>query len=304
VNWPHFGLYFTSEHVAIAQKLRDQQPFDAAWNLLHERGRTGAQAAQWAGFRYRFENDSAAGEEGVKRLLSCIREGFSEDVTFSTAIQELLIHLHAFEMLRDHASLEPVLQMEFTDLAIKRLAHLNELAYEPSYVEALMRALLNLVSGIVFEQEAQFQYGVDIYEQTVREDIHPQGYIQKAVQSGDGGGLYRQFVAVQSLALMAEAASHVGVNLWDYSFRGVSLMTAFAYIEYYYYFPEKWRWDTNATNQPFREYGGFLEMVYRRSAPQDLKPILDALRPIYDAAGGGLTTLSHGSPPKKRGLFT
>ncbi len=55
----------------------------------------------------------------------------------------------------------------------------------------------------------------------------------------------------------------------------------------------------------FRRYGGYLEMVNRRTGYKDLKPLLEDLRPIYDPHGGGLTTLTHGVAvkPKRRGLF-
>ena len=53
----------------------------------------------------------------------------------------------------------------------------------------------------------------------------------------------------------------------------------------------------------FRRYGGYLEILNRRTGFKDLKPLLEDLRPIYDPRGGGLTTLSHGVPVKKRGLF-
>jgi hypothetical protein len=115
--------------------------------------------------------------------------------------------------------------------------------------------------------------------------------------------LLRQVLVVEALTLMAEAAEHVGVDLWGYSFRGVSVMTAFSYIMYYYFFPDKWRWDVNITNEPFREYGGFLELVNYHAYPKDLKPLLDDLRPIYDPPGGGLTTLSHGIVRKRGGLL-
>jgi hypothetical protein len=118
------------------------------------------------------------------------------------------------------------------------------------------------------------------------------------VESGDGLGFYRQIRSVQALVLMAEAAQHAGVNLWDYTVRGVSVMTAVTYVMFYHFRPDKWRWDEGleAVIPPFfRKHAGFMEMVNRRdNRPRDIQMLLDDLRPIYDVYGGGLTTLTHG----------
>jgi hypothetical protein len=104
--------------------------------------------------------------------------------------------------------------------------------------------------------------------------------------------------------LMAEATSHIGIDLWGYSARGVSVVTAASYLLYYYYYPDQWRWDTIAEVEAkylFEENGAFLEILNRRTRPKDLKLLLDELRPIYNLPGGQ-TTLTHGLPARK-GLF-
>ncbi len=299
----HFGLYFTPEHVKTARDQRDQVPFDAAWKLLHEHEETGVQAGLWLGLRYRFNDDALAGEQAIHSLLEFMSHGLDPEMTYVDALQETLIQAHAFELVRDHAALA---EGAATFLAAfeARVVYLNNLEYERSYVESAMLGHVLLVAGIVLERDDLYQAGVQVYERMVREDIHPQGYIPKAVDANDGGGLLRQMIVVSTLVQMAEAAQHTGTDLWGYSYRGVSVMTAFSYLLYYYFFPEKWRWDKDVTNDPFREYGAFLEFVNHHAYPKDLKPILDELRPLYDACGGGLTTLSHGMTGRpKRGLF-
>jgi len=300
---PHFGLYFTPEHVKTARDQRDQPPFEAAWKLLREREETGVPGAQWFGLRYRFDDDVLAGEQAAQRLMDFIQNGLNPDMTYVDALQETLVQAHTFELIRDHAAMAEHSDAFLAAFA-ERITYFNTLDYQRSYVEDVLFGLVNLVAGIVLEREDLYQYGVDTYEAIVREDIHPRGYIQKAVEAHDGGGLLRQIMVVGALAQMAEAAKHVGADLWGYSFRGVSVMTAFSYLLYYYFYPEKWRWDPQVTNEPFREYCGFLEMVNHHAYPKDLKPILDELRPLYDSPGGGLTTLSHGmSGRPKRRLF-
>jgi hypothetical protein len=299
----HFGRYFTPAHVQAAQEQRDKPPFDAAWKVLHEHQETGLHASQWLGLRYRFQLDNPAGEQAVERLREFVGHGLDADMTYVDALQQTLILAHAFELVRDHPAMASVAEPLLKQYD-ERVRYLNQLDHERTFIEQVMLGHLNLVSGIVLEREDLYRAGVETYEEVVREDIHPQGYIQRAVAANDGGGLLRQLMVVSALVQMAEADKHVGGDLWQYSFRGVSVSTAFSYLIYYYFFPEKWRWDQQVTNEPFKEYGGFLEIVNHHAYPKDLKPILDELRPIYDVCGGGLTTLSHGMAGRpKRGLF-
>ncbi len=298
----HYGLYFSSGQVEAARRQPDQPPLREAWAMLRERQQQGAAAAQWAGFRYLFNEDAQAGADGIKSLIQCISEGFDPQVTYMQAIEETLTLCQAFEILRGHPAFEVALQMQCLDDVAARLNYLDTLDYQRSYVESLWQMLLHVVAGVVLEREGLFTAGVMVYQRAIHDDIHPQGYIGKAVEPGDGGGLLRQLLAVEALVLAAEAASCVGVDLWSYSYRQVSVMTAASYLLYYYFFPDKWRWDNGVSTEPYQKHGGFFEMINHHTALHDLQPILDELRPIYEAAGGGLTTLSHGVV-RKRGLF-
>ncbi len=298
----HYGLYFSAAQVEAARKQLDQPPLREAWAMLRERQQQGTAAAQWAGFRYLFSQDEQAGAEGIKSLIQCFVDGFDPQTTYMQAIEDTLTLCHAFELLRGHPAFEVALQMQCIDFIASRLDYLDQLDYERSYVETIWQALLHVVAGIVLERADLFSAGVTVYERVIHDDIHPQGYIGKVVEPGDGGGLLRQLLAVDGLVLMAEAASHVGVDLWSYSYRQVSLMTAATYLLYYYFFPEKWRWDQGVSTDPYHKRNGLFEIINRHTPLHDLQPILDELRPIYDAPGGGLTTLSHGVV-RKRGLF-
>lgn len=138
-------------------------------------------------------------------------------------------------------------------------------------------------------------------------DRGPEGHLPAAVEGGDEASLQRQFFVVGALVCMAEAATHAGIDLWGYNYRGISVTTAAAYITYYYYYPTQWRWATIAEEPAkalFKDAGSFLEIVYRHARPHDLKLLLEEQRPLFNAALGGLTTLTHAVPVKeRRGLF-
>jgi hypothetical protein len=188
-----------------------------------------------------------------------------------------------------------------------RVSTLENSPDKDTHTEMVWMALLNFAAGVVLEDEALLHKGIEVFKRSVTEDIRPQGFIPKAVDGKDGGSLYRQILSASALVLMAEAATHAGVDLWDFAVRGVSVVTGAMYPIYYFYTPERWRWDegisTEEAQNLFRQYGGYLEMLYRRTRHKDLKPLLQDLRPIYDVRAGGLTTLSHGAVEMKRGLF-
>lgn len=304
---PHYGLYFTSDHVGQAQRARDMEPFQSAFLYLRDREQQGAQTAQWHGLRYQFEADEHAGELAIAALERYLFEPLTEDIPYLDAVAQTMMLAQAFEMTRQHPAWRDGAQFEWLNAFQERVNVLSTSPYKDTQVENLWMAALVLVSGILLEREDVFQVGVDVFKRTVDHDISPRGHIPKAVEGKDGGSLYRQMLSVSALVLMAEAATHCGVNLWEYQNRGVSVTTAAVYPIYYFYTPDQWKWDEGITQDEsqllFRRYGGFLEILNRAIGFKDLKPLLEDLRPIYDPHGGGLTTLTHGIPVKRRGLF-
>lgn len=303
----HCGLYFTQEHIRQAQHERGSEPYLSAFLYLHDREQQGAAAAQWLGLRYRFEADEHAGTAAVTTLIGCIDEPLTADLTYLDAVAETMLLAQSFELLRDHPAWNPGDQAAWLERFQARVNDLSTSPYKDTQVENLWMAALVMMAGILLEREDIFNVSVEVYKHTIETDISPRGHIPKAVEGQDGGGLYRQILSVSALVLMAEAAAHCGVDLWGYNFRGVSVTTAAIYPIYYFYTPERWTWDAGITQDEaqmlFRRYGGYLEILNRRTGFKDLKPLLEDLRPIYDPRGGGLTTLTHGQPVKKRGLF-
>ncbi len=306
-NPQHCGLYFTQEHIRQARRDQDNEPFLSAFLYLHDREQQGAEAAQWCGLRYRFEDDERAGEAAVTTLYGCISDPLTEDITYLDAVAQTMMLAQSFELLREHPAWVPGDQVTWLNLFQERVNSLSISPYKDTQVENLWMAALVMMSGILLEAEDIFNVSVEVFKHTIETDISPRGHIPKAVEGKDGGSLYRQILSVSALVLMAEAAAHCGVDLWGYHFRGVSVTTAAIYPIYYFYTPERWTWDEGITldeaQMLFRRYGGYLEILNRRTGFKDLKPLLEDLRPIYDPRGGGLTTLSHGVPVKKRGLF-
>jgi hypothetical protein len=294
----HFGLCFNAAQVKDARRNRQREPFAAAFARLAEPPSTATPLTQalWSALRYRFNDDQAAGNQALKLL-------HSDDEPTPSAV---LIAAHSFEMLRD---LFPAAeQTRWLEKFQQQVDHLKLRAASDhsadSYVESVWQMTVSIVAGVVLEQSERFDAGAAEFQRIVAEDIHPNGYLTRAVDAHDGAGLARQISCVQALVLAAETAAHAGVDLWAFSARGVSVTTTAAYPLYYYFYPEKWRWDADlneATAQPYYQHnGGFLEILYRRTRLHDAMLLLKALRPVVDPVMGGIPTLTHGVP---KGLF-
>lgn len=301
----HFGLFFTAEHVRQAQQNAAREPFASAWAYLNAQPPQEAlYAAQGSALRWRFAGSDDEAVAALARLERVLDD--QTELPLLDGIGRAIVTAQTFEMLRDHPSATPALQAHVVDWLYERVGSLNETVYEQSYVESLWLALLTLVTGIVLEREPIFERGAQVFLTTIADDISPRGYIERAVKAGDGSAMTRTLQAVSALVLMAEAAAHVGVDLWNYQVRGVSVATAAIYPIYYFYVTDKWAWESIepvAVQAAFRAHSGYLELLYRQTGVKDLLALLDELRPIYDPLAGGLPTLSHAPPPRARGLF-
>ncbi len=304
-HFQHFGLYFTPDHVERALKNRDHEPFQAAWALLLDTDSHPAAPAsiQLNGLLYRFNDDLAAGQEAVEALQSGIGL-YDDDAPLELeALAMNVILAQCFELVRDHPAWTAETQTAWLQQYTAQVDAFNHVANLP-LVERIWLGLVNIAAGVVLEDEIRLEAGATIYRETIDNDIRPEGYLPLAVEGSDGGSLYRQLFSVNALVLMAEVASHIGLDLWGYTSRGISVVTAASYLIYYYYYPDQWRWDSVSQEEVaelFRTNGAFLEMVNLHARPKDLKLLLDDLRPLY-SLNGGLTTLSH-ALPNRRGLF-
>jgi hypothetical protein len=303
----HHGLYFTPEYTAVARRSLNQQPIASAFARLNASEPADAGSPLWGAFRYLFLDDAEAGERSILAIEELIESDIAEDTTYLDAVAETMMYAQVFEMLRDHPVFSFVRKAGWMNRLETRINMLSTSPYKDSYVENLWMAALVLASGIVLEREDIFQIGAEVFQQVVDYDIRPQGPITKAIEGGDNGAMHRQISAVAALSLMAEAAAHVDVDLWNYENRGISVKTAAIYPIYYFYTTDKWKWDkelaADEVQMWFRRYGGYLEFIRKRTQLRDLNPIVEDLRPIYTPLVGGLTTLTHGEPLRRRGLF-
>ena len=310
----HCGLYFTNEHIDRARKHRNHPPFKDAWNMLLNTEKTAPLAAlQWAGLRYRFNEDVDAGAVALPILngdmfSAAMRENLLGGTTeFRDVVCGIVALSQCFELLHDHPAYTRQQRARWLGLYSDYVSDLRQQAQEPTALETVWLGALNVVSGVVLEHKDWFDTGIAIFQHAVNDSIHPEGYVLSVVDVDDGRSLEYQISAVMALVLAAEAATHAGVDLWDHRTRGVSVLTAAAYPLYYYFYPETWPWDEGLTQEYvtriFNNYSGFLEIIngrYERPL-RAVRLILDDLRPVYHCHGGGLTTLSHAAA--KRGMF-
>lgn len=315
LNPEHCGLYFTKKHILRARKYRSHLPYSDAWNMLLNTEQTVPLAVlQWGGLRYRFDDNVDAGEEVLPNLnadmfTNAIHESLLGGTTeFRDVVCGVVALSHCFELLHDHPAYTRQQRARWLGLYSDFVGDLRLSVKEPTALETFWLGTLNIVAGIVLENKDWFDTGVAVFQHAINDSIHPEGYVLSVVDVEDGRSLEYQISAVMALVLSAEAASHVGTDLWDHRTRGVSVLTAAAYPLYYYFYPETWPWDADDITQEqvtriFMNYGGFLEIInghYERPL-RAIRLILDDLRPVYHCHGGGLTTLSHAS--SRRGLF-
>lgn len=304
----HFGIYFTAQHVEDARQHRKRAPFDAAYTWLNTAQSDDPIAdAIIDGFRWRFNADEQAAGRGV----AFIERGVGFDASGLDYVGQCMHWMalgHAFEMLRDGTTLSDEMRRGWLRVYGQHVdALLGRMPSEAlGPLDAIWRAALELVASVVLERGDMRVLGVEDFRRLVAEMVHPEGYIPAIVERGDGAALSEQVLAAKGLVLGAEAATHAGYKLWDYEMRGISARTPAIYAAAYYEYRESWRWDTppnEADNAAlYHQHGAFLELLNRQLRPEVLHATMGKLRPMFDAYGGGLTTLSHGVV-RRRGWF-
>ena len=255
-----------------------------------------------AGLRYRFLGDEARGTQAAQTLAG----GIYAEGNLRVQLMHLVASAYAFEMLHPLMA-DDARQQWATSFADAAQTLLN--APNTAYNDKLWQMTLRIVAGVVLEDEALFTSGTEAFKEVIHTDIHPDGYIRPAVQAGTDKTFLSMTQAVTALTLAAEAAIHAGENLWEYEYREVSINTPISYLTFYYYYPERWHWYENLTEDhtrtAFDQFGAFIEIASSHRNPRGVELLLEERRPFFNTYAGGLTSLTHFNivRRKKFGLF-
>jgi hypothetical protein len=306
-QFTHYGLFFTEAHLQRAQKSRDKAPFAKAFDSLESQHPDPLAEMLLNGYRYRLGN-SSAGEKAREALSIWLTESPPRD--FLIDMREAVLTAQTIELIRPLLNDTHLIEDWIAD-TIRML----ETSPDEMHLQ-LWKGVVMLAYDIVSDTPIHQNAVIALYQQAIDEWLHPEGYIPKIVDHhNEVVSFTYQLQATQGLALMAEMAKHIGIDLYSYNKRGVSVTTACAYPLYYYFYPEKWRWNgdkyrpsegvpEDTAKLLFRDHAGFLEIIAEHYKPplKAIQMILDDLRPLLDPFGGGLTTLTHAPAPRK-GLF-
>lgn len=315
------GLYATPEMAGAAAAGRETEPTRWGWAFLTEGENTVLREVPAP----TLENRKAmapvvrrALDDGEQALLSAFAAHYLED---ATAQAHTVGFLQTGYGLDGDASQRDSLERfaAATQMAALVGADAMGAAWQQAYAERFdaianspadavdveaWAALAVIVGGVLMQNREAIRHGTERVRLLIHL-IHPEGYIPQVVQGGDAATLERMLATISALVLSAEAAAHAGESLWNHENRGVGIMTSVAYIVYYYYYPEKWKWAQDLPAEAVRELfvrrGAFLEISERHQTLPGSTLILGELRPMFSLSEGGLTTLTHASPaPKKK----
>ncbi len=312
----HYGLYFSEAQGQRAREQRDVEPLGSAWDALRRRHPTTVLLqAQQDALLFRLAGDEAAGARALRSLQAAETEA-ANGVGHLAQVVALLTQAQCHELLHDHPAFtaRAAWLQGFAERVRVRLNADAELLH----VERMWLNALRLASAIVLEDEGRFTRACDLFRDCVQHDLHFDGFIRAAAQGKQGGSLGRMLLTAQALALCAEAATLAGEPLWHFNDRGVSALTPMPYLLYYYWYPEKWRWDGDSegdevpqegdsapraeeARELYRRHAGLWELAQARSPSRDVQLLLDELRPIFDEWGGGPLTLTHAGVRKTSG---
>jgi len=276
MSLPH-GLYLRPEDWTNAAAAPDPSAWEALQAGLDDPWAELVRQATLA----RWHEDQAA-RQALLPFLEEAAQQLQAQPDYDTA----LAYAQALSLLSDIASPQAGAPLR----AAVALAH-----DQASSLEARLRTMtLLMVAGVLLDDAAWRQGAARHFRAIINEHLHPEGYLPQLVQEDKRPGSFqRQWEAARALVLTAQADESAG--LWDYNNRGVSVLTAVAYAQYYTLFPDKWRWEKDfsaeAAESTLRQRGAFLEFVFRRARLRNMEFVMDKGRPFFDAYGGGASTL-------------
>lgn len=292
------GLFHRKADIGLARENREREPIRGALALLEAEDADPLVNAHKAALRGQFFETPEPGYRAAAVLseVDLIGDRLNLD-----GIKRALVWLSAAAMLRDH----PAWRASWRDQIAAMLDGLDGDGESGEALTELWRGALMMGSGILLERDESIERGAAVYRRAVERRIHPEGYFRGIADLADAPERYEaQVSATGALVLLAQMAGLAGLDLWSYDSRAVSVSTAVAYTHFYYFFPEKWRWEAALSRERaiaiMRREGAFMELVNRRNPPQGIEQFLAERRPLFCAWGGGLTTLTHGLAPARK----
>jgi len=292
------GLFHLEADLRLARENREREPIKGALALLEAEEADPLANACKAALRGQLFETLEPGYRAAAALSLVDLKGGRLDLD---GIQRALAWLTAAAMLRDH----PAWGVSWRDQIAAMLDALDGAGETSEALTALWRGALTMAAGILLEDGKAIGRGGAVYRLAVERRIHPEGYFRDIADLADAPARYEaQVSATGAMVLLAQMADLAGLDLWAYDSRAVSISTAVAYTHFYYFFPEKWRWEAELSRERaiaiMRREGAFMEWVNRRNPPQGIEQFIAEQRPLFCAWGGGLTTLTHGLTPETK----
>ncbi len=290
------GLFHTEADLQLARENREREPIRSALARLETPAADPLVEAQLSALRGQLFAELEAGYLAAAALNeSDVMIAGSQELD---SIKRALGWLSVAAMLRGH----PAWEASWRD---QIAAGLDRFAETGDKLREFWLGALTMAAGILLESDEAIERGAAVYRRAVDQQIHPEGYLKGVADIADAPQRYEaQVSGSYALVLLAEMAGSVGLDLWTYDSRAVSVFTAVTYTHFYYFFPEKWRWEAGLTRERtaaiMRSEGAFMELVNRRRPPRGIEQFLAEQRPLFCAWGGGLTTLTHGLAPEKK----
>lgn len=297
-------LLFSASDLQLARENQDSEIVRSALPLLGSQPEDALALAQLQALRYLFYADAAAGAAAVE--LAQGRDLGAGDREDLSALQRRFGWLTAMAMLGEHPDWTGRAET-YRAAAGDAPQQLDDAAdADGALLRTLWLAVIAMAAGILLEEDRPVQSAASVYRRVVDQHIHPEGFFKGIVDVDGAEQTYQaQFAATGALALLSEMAQQAGEDLWSYNNRAVSANTAATYTFYYYFFPERWRWEEGLSRELtmsiMRREGAYFEMVNRRSPIRGGDELFAEQRPLFSAGAGGLTTLTHGlKPPAKK----
>ena len=299
---PSDGLYFTAADLQLARNNREDEAIRSALTLLKTPPRDALSEAYLAALGYRFDGDIESGQRALQALVMSDLGAGTMGVDYS-AVKQALGWLGAMAMLLDHpgwAAQESAL-LGATEAHIDALNHSQEPA---DLLRDFWLGALNMAAGIILDSADHRERAAALYRRAVDQHIHPEGYLKGIVDRENIVDSYEsQLSGACALVNLAEMAERADLDLWSYNNRAVTPITAATYTFYYYFYPEKWRWEPGLTRErtlrAMKREGAFMELVNLRHELHGIEQLLAEQRPFFCPWAGGLTTLTHGLVPPK-----